>query len=186
MQAWSPQGTPLGRLCKVVAMAGLWDTSPSAQGRGTEVQLLLPMEEAERMQAPPHETPEPDTDPAAGRILVVDDDAGVRKVIGAYLRRVGYQVLEAGDGAEALTRLDAARWEVDLVLTDISMPVLNGVELCLRVRAARPELPVICMSGFYSGEGLGSTEVPAGVLRLQKPIEFRVLRDAIRDALAKP
>ncbi len=78
-------------------------------------------------------------------ILLVDDDGPLRSVLRRTLERAGYAVLEASDGRSALRALghDA----VDLVLTDIIMPDMEGIELMRELRKARPELPVIVMSG---------------------------------------
>jgi CheY-like chemotaxis protein len=79
------------------------------------------------------------------RILLVDDVPAVRLSIRAALEAVGYQVLEASDGKEALTLLDSQA--VDLIVTDLWMPNLDGVELLKRLRAANANIRVIAISG---------------------------------------
>jgi CheY-like chemotaxis protein len=80
-------------------------------------------------------------------VLVVDDEAAVRRFATRVLEREGFQVVEATDGAEALEQLKSTA-SVDLVLTDIVMPRMNGVELMQALSLSHPRLPVILMSGY--------------------------------------
>jgi DNA-binding NtrC family response regulator len=81
-------------------------------------------------------------------VLVVDDEATVRRMVARILRDGGYEVIEAGDGLEALKVVEESLWPVDLVLTDIKMPVLDGIRLGQAIADVRPELPLAYMSGF--------------------------------------
>ncbi len=81
-------------------------------------------------------------------VLVVDDETAVRRFAVRVLQRDGYEVLEAGDGAEALELLRADKATIDVIVSDIVMPRLNGVELMQAVAEARPDLPVVLMSGY--------------------------------------
>ncbi|MCZ6720850.1 MAG: response regulator [Proteobacteria bacterium] len=80
------------------------------------------------------------------RILVADDEASVREFIVRALRTRGHQVTVAGDGAEALERLEQKSY--DLLLTDIVMPVLDGIALALKASKEYPSLRIILMTGF--------------------------------------
>ncbi len=82
-------------------------------------------------------------------VLVVDDDPAVRKHIAALLRRVGYAVLTAASAEDALTMLPAQAAAVDLLITDISMPGMDGVALASRFSALQPNTPVLLISGVY-------------------------------------
>lgn len=113
-------------------------------------------------------------------ILVVEDDPRGRYLIYEVLRRDGYQVEEAGDGTEALEIVRTQR--VNLVITDLVMPKLNGFKFLEQLHLINPQMPVIFITGYLS--------VVAGKKLLQdvaeiipKPFEFDALRSAVRRAL---
>jgi CheY-like chemotaxis protein len=81
-------------------------------------------------------------------VLLVDDDDGVRTFVRRALEIDGYSVQEATDGAEALELLRGPAREADLVLSDIVMPVMDGIALALNVARERPEVPVMLMTGY--------------------------------------
>jgi two-component system, cell cycle sensor histidine kinase and response regulator CckA len=81
-------------------------------------------------------------------VLVVDDEAAVRRFAVRVLQREGYEVLEAADGLEALEMLRAGKVTVDLIVSDIVMPRMNGVELMQAVTESDPQIPVVLMSGY--------------------------------------
>jgi two-component system, cell cycle sensor histidine kinase and response regulator CckA len=125
------------------------------------------------------------------RVLLVDDEPSVRRFASRVLTEEGYLVEEAIDGAEALDRLRNGGPPVDVVVSDVVMPRLNGVELALALSGLHPTLPVILMSGYATGqlEGMGIA-TPCGILgkpfsgeRLIKEVR-RCLKDA--DPLAFP
>jgi two-component system cell cycle sensor histidine kinase/response regulator CckA len=84
----------------------------------------------------------------ASVILVVDDEQVIRNLLRVSLQRHGYGVLEASNGAEALTLFDEHHREIALLLTDVAMPEIGGVELARSVVRKRPELPVVFISAF--------------------------------------
>jgi two-component system, cell cycle sensor histidine kinase and response regulator CckA len=81
-------------------------------------------------------------------VLVVDDETAVRRFAVRVLQREGYDVLEAADGLEALEMLRAGKVTVDLIVSDIVMPRMNGVELMQAVTESDPRIPVVLMSGY--------------------------------------
>lgn len=81
-------------------------------------------------------------------ILVVDDEQVIRNLLRVSLQRHGYGVLEASNGAEALALFDRHEHEIALLLTDVVMPEIGGVELAKEVATKRPELPVVFISAF--------------------------------------
>lgn len=81
-------------------------------------------------------------------VLVVDDETAVRRFAARVLQRDGYEVLEAADGHEALEMLRAGKVVVDLIVSDIVMPRVNGVELMQSVAESHPQVPVVLMSGY--------------------------------------
>jgi CheY-like chemotaxis protein len=83
-----------------------------------------------------------------GRILVVDDDSSVRQMVIRMLAAAGYEVVEAEDGAAAYELIQQVPGNFRLVITDIRMPGMDGVELTRRLRLEYPEIPVLCISGY--------------------------------------
>jgi two-component system cell cycle sensor histidine kinase/response regulator CckA len=102
------------------------------------------------------------------QILVVDDEELVRRFAARVLRGRGYTVAEAGDGRNALAKVEELGSALRLVLSDIVMPYLNGVELTERLSVLRPDLPVILMSG-YSPRELMARGIAAPCALLSKP-----------------
>src|SRR4051794_27826 len=82
-----------------------------------------------------------------GTVLVVDDDAALRRMVRRWLTHAGYAVIEAADGASALRILMEQAHRVDLVLTDMEMPALSGRELAAVLRTANVQTPLVLMSG---------------------------------------
>ncbi|MBA4071483.1 MAG: hypothetical protein C0497_06560 [Gemmatimonas sp.] len=129
----------------------------SVVGVGTRVRVLLPLAETvPHLVASALPLPDVRLNPAvpdevsARTLLVVEDESAVRELVRTALTRAGYRVLAARDGDEALTRAAAHAGRIDLLLTDVVMPGLNGRELALRFRQARPNARVLFMSGFAS------------------------------------
>jgi two-component system cell cycle sensor histidine kinase/response regulator CckA len=116
------------------------------------------------------------------RVLLVDDEASVRRFASRVLTEEGYIVEEASDGAEALDRVRDGRPRVDVVVSDVVMPRLNGVELALALNALHPTLPVILISGYATGqlEGMGIA-TPCGILG--KPFSGERLIEEVRRCL---
>ena len=116
------------------------------------------------------------------QILVVDDEPMVRRFARRILTEGGYGVVEAGDGAEALDLVVRESLPLDLVLSDIMMPRLSGVELVEHLSVVAPGLPVVLMSGF-SADDLTSRgiSVPCGLL--PKPFPPDRLLDEVRRCL---
>ena len=83
--------------------------------------------------------------PGQFRVLVVDDDSGIRSLVARVLERAGWLVVDAGDGAQALEILERGKVDMDLVLTDVSMPMLDGLELGRRIAGMTPPRPVLRM-----------------------------------------
>lgn len=102
------------------------------------------------------------------QILVVDDEEVVRRFAARVLRGRGYTVAEAADGRKALAKVEELGNDVRLVLSDIVMPSMNGVELTEQLSILRPDLPVILMSG-YSPMELMAQGIAAPCAMLSKP-----------------
>ena len=128
------------------------------------------------------------TTPRQQHILLVDDDEAVRSVLRRGLVRAGYEVREAGDGRAALKLLASA--PADLVITDLVMPEMEGIEFILALRKTHPKLPVIAMSG--GGRAVGPDNYlkiarACGAMKiLAKPFETEQLLTAMQELIGPP
>ncbi len=155
----------------------------SAEGEGTAVTLLLPRAAAvgaERESG----VWEQATEAGQGeRILVVEDDALVRRVVLRGLKALGYRFVEAGDGESALAALEQHD-DIDLLFTDVVLPGgMSGPKLAERVRERRPELPILFTSG-YTEQQFGALEMD-GLQVLQKPYKQSDLAEHLSKALRR-
>lgn len=113
------------------------------------------------------------------QILVVDDEPAIRRFAARILLGEGYVVHEAGDGAEALAFITAVGAAVDVVVSDIVMPRLNGVELIQALATTHPTLPVILMTGYGAG-ALAERGIAAPCAVLAKPFAAERLVEEVR------
>jgi PAS domain S-box-containing protein len=174
-------GFGLSTVYGIVKQSGGYISVQSAEGQGSTFRILLPKLEGTIEHT--SESPCP-TRQQGGQetILVVEDDPRVREVVVKVLRSRGYTVMETFDGVQALDQVrDDKDRRIDLVLTDLVMPKLGGLELADELLLLRPSLPVICMSGYSdeaaSGDLYRSTDLPF----LQKPFTPEQLLQKIRD-----
>ncbi len=155
-------------------------------GAGSVFQLLLPPAPALLSAVPPAELPKSATTPAlCGRVMVVDDEAMVGEFMAERIDGWGIEVVLQRDPSQALAWLQDPANEVDLLITDQTMPQLSGLELAQRATALRPGLPVLLYSG--NAEGFDAAEVQRhGVCAvLRKPVDAEVLRAALQRCLAR-
>ena len=121
-----------------------------------------------------------------GIILVVDDQEGVRGLLRRELTERGHTVLEAADGAEGLHLVRRRNGAVDLILSDVVMPQMNGTELATHIGVEFPDVPIILMSAFtpagVARVGVGESLVPV----LQKPFDPTQLAELVQLALEHP
>jgi PAS domain S-box-containing protein len=153
----------------------------SERGRGATFRVLLPESRSAAFEAA---ADAPGTGPRGrGAVLVVEDEAGVRRALARALREGGYEVVEAGDGGEALELATGRRF--DALVTDVDMPRLGGVELARRVEAGQGALPVLFVSGT-AVEALQSARGPVARCRfLGKPFSDAALLDALHGLLVE-
>lgn len=116
-------------------------------------------------------------------ILVVDDEKTLRSVLRRALSRAGYQVLVAENGQRALA-LFGAHADIDLLITDVMMPDMSGIELSRQLRLARPGLRVLFISGFTFEETVPSNDLQPGTAFLPKPFETSALTEKVTALLA--
>ncbi len=156
----------------------------SEVGRGTTVEVLFPRVDATVDSAPTTEPPRRAR--ASETILLVDDDDEVRRVTRAILVRDGYHVLEARNGGDAFTRSEEHRGVIDLILSDVVMPDMSGPTLAKRLVDARPDIRVLCMSGYTDDTIVRHGVIEARLAFLQKPITPAVLTARVREVLDAP
>ena len=116
-------------------------------------------------------------------ILLAEDNEHVRRLTGTILRRHGYTVLEAEDGAKALEILDAHSGSVNMLLTDVVMPEMNGGELYAQAVKLEPELKVLYMSGYTDNVIAHHGILDEGIQFIQKPFSIQALTAKIREVL---
>ncbi len=158
----------------------------SPPGEGATFRIFLPAH-APRLTPPP--APPPPRPAArdlsgAGRILFVEDENRVRDIAARLLRRQGYEVIEACDGEEALELARANAGRIDLMISDVSMPGMDGPVL---LEAARPFLgaaPVMFISGYAQSEFSDLLEGEAGVTFLPKPLSLSTLAERVKQRLS--
>lgn len=150
----------------------------SEAGEGTEIELLLPEGElaATTQTAPPTQVPRG----SAERILLVDDTDSVRVMVREMLVEAGYQVVEAINAQQALLELHSTR-EVDLLLSDVGLPGMNGRELADAARALRPHLPVLFVTGYTESAVVRHEFLGPGMSLLPKPFSVNELLHSVRE-----
>ena len=154
----------------------------SELGHGTTFKVYLPRVDAAQLadsQRPPAAT----VRPRSQTILVVEDNDAVRVMLSRILRGAGYAVLEAGDPSRAREICTQPSANIQLLLSDVVMPNMNGIELVHELRATRPELRAVLMSG-YSGAAMTSHgQLPPDTSFLEKPFTPDTVLAKIRAAL---
>jgi two-component system cell cycle response regulator CpdR len=124
--------------------------------------------------------------PRPATVLVVDDLESFRVMLRRQLVSLGHTVLEAADGAEAIEVVRSRRGGLDLVLTDVVMPAMNGTEVAACICAEYPGLPVVLMSA-YAPAGLTRVGFQNGIVPvLQKPFDAGLLQELIQVAVDLP
>ena len=122
-------------------------------------------------------------DPSREILLIVDDNEGVRHLVSRWLERSGFRVLEAKDGSEAMDLLESERPE--LILADIRMPKIDGIELARIVKREYPETTVILMTAFSSPLTISRARKEGVDDYLEKPFTQEQVRQVVEEALQK-
>lgn len=177
-------GSGLG-LMAVYAISRQWGgevVAESEPGRGTCMRVSLP--EWTKSLAPVECTSERLLPKQPARLLFVEDEPRVRRLMLEALRRDGHEVLEAGDGREALALARSLTEPLDLLVTDVMMPRMGGRELARALRALRPGIRVLFISGYPDDAMLDPGDGLDGADYLQKPFPPAALTRRVRELLA--
>ena len=150
-------------------------------GAGTTVTLYLPrflgeVQEAGEMHLEPPRALDGET------VLVVEDDGTVRRLVLEVLRDLGYRTLEAEDGPSGLRTLESGE-HIDLLVTDVGLPGLNGRQLADRARQLRPDLRILFITGYAENATFGGVNLDPGMQMITKPFAVDVLATKIKEML---
>jgi PAS domain S-box-containing protein len=179
------QGTGLGlsMVYGFVRQSGGHISIYSEPSIGTTVKIYLPCAGAAAGDAPQRAAAEPP--PGAGEaVLVVEDDPSVRAIIVELLRELGYRVIAPRDTDEAL-RIIASGQTLDLLVTDVGLPGLNGRQLAEIARQSRPVLPVLFITGYAAGAARRSDMLGPGMDMISKPFAVEALAEKVRDMISR-
>jgi len=183
------EGTGLGlaTVYGIVKQSEGWISVDSRQGHGAAFRIFLPVHVPATIVPPPLRPSRPAARDlsGAGRILFVEDEDAVRSVAAKLLRARGYEVIEAASGEEALDLARAHAGEIDLMISDVVMPGMQGTEL---LRAARDYLggaPVMFISGYAEAEFSNLLEGETNVSFLAKPIDIKTLAERVKQELKR-
>jgi two-component system, cell cycle sensor histidine kinase and response regulator CckA len=184
-EAGKGTGLGLATVFGIVQQSGGSISVDSRPGVGTTVKICFPQvfEPLSRLDRPP-----PLSAPSSGAetVLLVEDEGSLREMIREILEGASYKVLEASDPGEALSKIGTLDASVCLMLTDVVMPGMSGPDLATSVRAARPEIKVLFMSG-YTDEVMGFHGVlRSGTQFIQKPFAADALLAKVREAIDAP
>jgi two-component system cell cycle sensor histidine kinase/response regulator CckA len=153
----------------------------SEPGKGTTFKIYIPrsMEEAVAKEAAEESLPAS----ATGTVLLVEDDDMVRTISTEMLQAIGYTVLSTGSPSEALSFFEKGDAAIDLVITDVVMPVMSGKELSKRIEAIRPGVRVLFMSGYTTNVIAHRGVLDEGVYFIQKPFSTSDLARKINETI---
>lgn len=155
------------------------DTRP---GEGTSVKIFLPRAHAGAAGRPQPMRRAAERADGERTVLLVDDDSAVREVTATLLEELGYKIIEAGSGGAALESLQH-RQDIDVVLLDFAMPGMNGGEVAKQIRAKRPDLPILFVTGYADTDALAHADED-GII--QKPFDDHELAAKIGAVLKPP
>lgn len=182
-----PHGTGLGlaTVFGIVKQNKGYIFVESSPGNGAEFFLFLPRSESEVEDAPADENAEENNFRGEETILVVEDDVSIKNLTCTILSGQGYNVYSAGNGAEALMVAEQKGKQIDLLLTDVIMPGMNGKMVATEITRRLPELRVLFMSG-YTDDAIGKFGIlDEGVEFIQKPFSAVKLAKQVRMVLDK-
>jgi CheY-like chemotaxis protein len=180
------KGTGLGlsTVYGIVKQSGGYIFVESQPRHGTTFRAYFPRVDA-REEAATNQYPLGLPRPERGQetILLVEDEVNLRRLARQYLETQGYKILEAEDGAVALQIVSGHQGTIDLLLTDVIMPGMNGRQLARQIAAQIPDVRVLYMSGYAENAIAHNGMLDAGINLLQKPFSLPALKDKVREVL---
>jgi two-component system cell cycle sensor histidine kinase/response regulator CckA len=182
------KGTGLGlsTVYGIVKQTGGYILPESTPGKGTTFRVYLPrhVPEAEDSPAAPSPAPKKSRDlTGAGRVLLVEDEDSVRNFAARALKRQGYEVFEASTGIEALELVDREKGGIDIVVSDVVMPEMDGPTLLKALRLRFPDLKVIFVSGYPDDAFKKSLDAHHHFAFLPKPFTLPQLAAKVKEEL---
>ncbi len=185
------EGTGLGlaTVYGIVKQADGWIHVDSPPGKGASFRIFLPVytpsETEAAAPAPVVAPPRPAARDlsGAGRILFVEDEDAVRTVAARLLRARGYEVIEAADGEEALVLAEEHAGQIDLLISDVIMPGMDGPTLLKKARGFLGDAPVMFISGYAEAEFSDLLEDEPDVTFLPKPLDIKTLAERVKQQL---
>jgi len=181
-EAGKGTGLGLATVYGVVKQSGGYIWVYSEVGCGTTFKIYLP-QVTEEVDAPVVELEARGSAAGTETILFVEDEQSVRELVRDYLTGVGYRVLDAADGVEALEIARAHRGTIHILITDVVMPRLSGRDLAAKLSPERPGVKVLFISGYTDDTIVRHGVLEGGVAFLQKPFNLRALAEKIREVL---
>ena len=183
----SGTGLGLSTVYGIVRQTGGYVFVESTQGRGTTFSIYLPRHVATETVVDAIPIEPVDSRPrdltGVGRILLVEDEDAVRVFGARALRNKGYEVTEAESGERALEVLHEEGRDVDLLITDIVMPQMDGPTLIRKVQEFRPDIKVICISGYAEDKFRQRLDADESIQFLAKPFSLKQLAAKVKDVL---
>ncbi len=175
-------GLGLAMVDTIVRRAGGRVSVESGVGIGTTVAIHLPLA---RAATPVMTMAVPDAPEPTGRgvVLLVDDEAGVRRLSRRMLERAGYGVIEASGGAEAIAIAEDLALRIDILVTDMMMPKVSGRDVIARFTVIRPGTPIIVVTGFAAEQERGKPLAPEVRSIVAKPFSAAIYLRAVSNAL---
>jgi PAS domain S-box-containing protein len=180
------KGTGLGlsTVYGIVKQSGGFIFVDSQPQRGTAFRAYFPRVDGREEAAAAQDSPGlPRAEHGQETILLVEDETNLRHLARQYLEIQGYKILEAEDGAAALQIVDGYQGTIDLLLTDVVMPGMNGRELATHISKLLPEVRVLYMSGYTENAIGHDGTLDPGINLLQKPFSLPALKDRVREVL---
>jgi hypothetical protein len=155
----------------------------SAPNQGTTFKIYLPLTTETHQPTEIRKRRTPRQMPGTETILLVEDEEGVRSLASNALRMNGYTVLESADGAKALTLCESFDGAIHLLLTDVVMPCLGGVDLARQVSQLHPRIKIMFMSGYPDRHLMSDADAEEAVRYIQKPFSAQDLTTRVRRLL---
>ena len=180
-------GMGLATVYGIVQQAGGHISVTNIDGAGAAFRIFLPAASAEELVAAPVVEKAVKAAPrdlsGAGRILFVEDEAAVRGIAARLLRQRGYEVIEAADGEEALALAEEWAGQIDMMISDVIMPGLDGPSLLKKARQYLGDAPVMFISGYAESDFSDLLQDETGVSFLPKPLDIKTLAERVKQEL---